>query len=72
MTGRPSFTCPLCRMTSYHPRDVSEGYCGNCHWWTGDPMLAGLPDSPRGVAAVGEVPEAGGDGIQPGPPGEGR
>jgi hypothetical protein len=22
-------------MTSYHPRDEAEGYCGNCHDWTG-------------------------------------
>ena len=29
-----SFTCPRCGMTSHHPRDVEEGYCGNCHGWT--------------------------------------
>jgi hypothetical protein len=22
-------------MTSAHPDDVREGYCGNCHDWTG-------------------------------------
>lgn len=27
----PSITCPKCGRTSYHPRDVSERYCGNCH-----------------------------------------
>lgn len=21
-------------MTSYHPKDIVEGYCGNCHDWT--------------------------------------
>lgn len=31
----PSFTCPKCGMTSYHPTDIKEGYCGNCHDWTG-------------------------------------
>lgn len=29
-------TCPRCHMTSYHPNDVREGYCGNCHDWTSD------------------------------------
>jgi hypothetical protein len=29
-----SITCPICGMTSYHPTDVAEGYCGRCHdWW---------------------------------------
>jgi hypothetical protein len=32
---RPSVTCPLCGMTSYHPEDIRQGYCGNCHDWTG-------------------------------------
>jgi hypothetical protein len=31
---RASITCPVCSMTSYHPRDIAEGYCGNCHDWT--------------------------------------
>lgn len=26
-----SITCPRCGMTSYHPRDIQERYCGNCH-----------------------------------------
>ena len=21
-------------MTSYHPADIREGYCGHCHDWT--------------------------------------
>lgn len=29
------FTCPQCGMTSHHPKDVEEGYCGNCHAFTG-------------------------------------
>jgi len=29
------FTCPRCQMTSHHPKDIEEGYCGNCHDWTG-------------------------------------
>jgi len=32
---QPSFTCPKCGMTSYNPNDIREGYCGNCHTWTG-------------------------------------
>lgn len=30
-----SITCPVCGMTSHNPNDVTEGYCGNCHDWTG-------------------------------------
>jgi hypothetical protein len=29
-----SITCPVCKMTSYHPKDVEHGYCGNCHAFT--------------------------------------
>lgn len=21
---------------SYHPTDIEQGYCGNCHDWTGE------------------------------------
>jgi hypothetical protein len=28
-----SITCPKCGMTSYHPKDIEEQYCGNCHQW---------------------------------------
>lgn len=34
--GVPSFTCPVCGMTSYHPADIANGYCGNCHAFTGE------------------------------------
>lgn len=30
-SARPSFTCPRCRRTSWHPDDVANGYCGACH-----------------------------------------
>ena len=29
--GLPYILCLKCNMKSYHPRDVSEKYCGNCH-----------------------------------------
>lgn len=29
-----SITCPRCGRTSYHPKDVEYGYCGNCHDYT--------------------------------------
>lgn len=29
------FTCPVCRRTSHHPEDAKNGYCGNCHAFTG-------------------------------------
>lgn len=31
------FTCPVCRRTSHHPEDAKNGYCGNCHAFTGTP-----------------------------------
>lgn len=27
----PSITCLACGMTSHHPGDVENLYCGNCH-----------------------------------------
>lgn len=33
----PSITCPRCGLTSWHPTDVAEGYCGGCHEYTGPP-----------------------------------
>lgn len=30
-----SFTCPRCGLTSHNLNDIVEGYCGNCHDWTG-------------------------------------
>lgn len=30
------FTCPKCRSTSHNPHDRENGYCGNCHEFTGD------------------------------------
>jgi hypothetical protein len=32
----PSFRCPRCGRRSYNPNDIREGYCGNCHDWTGE------------------------------------
>lgn len=37
----PRFACPDCRRLSHHPQDVEARYCPACHWWTGDPLLAG-------------------------------
>lgn len=31
-----SITCPRCGMTSFHPMDIKEGYCNNCHDWTSE------------------------------------
>lgn len=42
-----SITCPRCGMTSYNSRDIEEGYCGNCHWWTcpiKNPLLADIKE----------------------------
>jgi hypothetical protein len=37
--GEPSFTCPICRMTSYNENDIYHGYCGNCHAFTRGSVL---------------------------------
>lgn len=44
---QPSITCPVCGMTSYHPEDIRQGYCGRCHDYTspssdGSPELIGV------------------------------
>jgi hypothetical protein len=28
---RQKYTCPVCHMTSYHPEDIRNHYCGKCH-----------------------------------------
>lgn len=39
MTEYASITCPRCRSVSYNPSDIREGYCGDCHTWTGAPKI---------------------------------
>lgn len=39
LAEEPSFTCPRCQRTSYHPEDIRQGYCGNCHDWTQQPLM---------------------------------
>ena len=29
--GVASITCLVCGMTSHHPQDVAQRYCGHCH-----------------------------------------
>ncbi|HEY7009046.1 MAG TPA: hypothetical protein VH395_08910 [Jatrophihabitantaceae bacterium] len=50
----PSFTCPRCGRTTYHPDDVAHGYCGACHWWTGDPEL-GAPEVIEQAELEGQI-----------------
>lgn len=33
---RPSISCPRCGLVSYHPKDIEERYCANCHMWHDD------------------------------------
>lgn len=35
-----TFTCPCCQAVTRNPHDIAAGYCGRCHWWTGEPGLA--------------------------------
>jgi hypothetical protein len=32
----PSFSCPLCHTTTWHPSDVAERYCPECHAFPDD------------------------------------
>lgn len=36
MVEQESYTCPKCGMTSYHPDDVKNEYCANCHQTKGE------------------------------------
>lgn len=49
-----AFTCPRCSTTSHHPDDERHGYCGRCHWWTGDPTL-GRPEVIAQAEAEGAI-----------------
>jgi hypothetical protein len=42
-------TCPVCGLTSGHPMDEQEGYCGLCHAWTSRSCPA-TPDEARSMA----------------------
>jgi hypothetical protein len=42
----PSFTCPDCGRTSYHPQDVAHRYCGACHTFPEDRMPDPTPPGP--------------------------
>lgn len=53
-----AYTCPRCGRTSYHPTDVAEGYCGNCHDWTGGNPLAGSGGNGNQPAGSGGNEEA--------------
>lgn len=33
--GGPAITCPRCGAVSRSAGDIAQGYCGNCHEWTG-------------------------------------
>jgi hypothetical protein len=37
--GNVSFKCPCCGMVSHNPLDAGNGQCGQCCWYTGDPVL---------------------------------
>ncbi|MFJ9239736.1 hypothetical protein ACIRJ3_32715 [Streptomyces anulatus] len=55
---RPSFVCPECSAESWHPEDVAQGYCGRCHFWTGDPTMYAAWKAER-ASAAGRAPETG-------------
>lgn len=48
--GRHDITCRLCSMTSYHPVDIRQRYCGHCHLFhdqLGDWLRLTLDDQPE-------------------------
>jgi hypothetical protein len=65
------FVCPACGKGSNHPDDAVNGYCGSCHWWTGDPDLAAAhPDlfQQRGSQGAQDGLEEGQDALKHGAP----
>lgn len=48
MTRPASITCPRCGKTSYHPGDITNGYCARCRWWTSHELLG----TPEAIAAA--------------------
>lgn len=46
-----SFACPVCHAVSYNPNDEREGYCGNCHAFTGRPQDGQLRPSSSSAQA---------------------
>jgi hypothetical protein len=56
-----SFTCPRCGMTSHHPEDERQGYCGNCHDWTGSDGVRPVLESDlnRALIRAGQLHMAG-------------
>lgn len=57
----PSITCPCCQSVTSRPDNIANGYCGRCHWWTSDQMMApyhfALPCEHRGLGVI--VPRLG-------------
>ena len=51
----PSITCPKCRHTSYHPKDIAERYCQN------SPLKGGKIGRRYGVKFAGRLTLGGGD-----------
>lgn len=49
---RPSFVCPKCRRTSWHPDDVKNGYCGHCHEFVSVDGFVTVPTVPE-LAVMG-------------------
>jgi hypothetical protein len=47
------FVCPVCRMTSANPNDVATRYCGNCHRFVDDAVIARDETGQRHVYASG-------------------
>jgi hypothetical protein len=51
------FTCPRCLMTSFNQNDEREGYCGNCHAFTGTSSVLLTPVCFRCGRTPDELPE---------------
>lgn len=60
----PSITCPICKMTSYHPKDIEYQYCGNCHNFH-DLMLEKITSERLKNEAVDLIAEGQGHGLNP-------
>jgi hypothetical protein len=45
---KPSYRCPKCGLTSYHPMDVYQRYCGHCKTFEDDGIALTSASHPTG------------------------
>jgi rubredoxin len=46
------FVCPVCGVSSTHPKDAEYGFCGACHAYTGDQTVIQVDGRPEGPGRI--------------------